>query len=332
MLILDLKQKILSEIYSKGFKIFYNGNILNLFPSINKNHLKRALTELEDERKIKIFGKSLIYHDEFLTDFMGQITDSGVLEYESYDFKDETKYSIEIARFLKVIEENDKDYLDLDEIIKEMIKLGSERDPNDLSNFLRQTIEYTCDVVKKTSQGSNCYDLFHIPEIFNSLTDEGKQVIVKYQNFIELFQKPFIRSSRVLIIEEYCSLAILAENRLFKDACIKIGSILEHLITKWLKSKSISAISHSKTKKSINVDNSSFFDKVQYYIEYGSNIYSNEIGNMTQWGIVNSMIRDYRNYIHLQKYEEDRISKNNPLVKQDYESLRREFNIIIKLC
>ena len=53
---------------------------------------------------------------------------------------------------------------------------------------------------------------------------------------------------------------------------------------------------------------------------------------MTQWDIVNIRIRDYRNYIHLQTYEKDRISMNNPLVEQDYESLRREFDNIIKLC
>ena len=290
---------------------------------------------MEDEGKIQILSKGLI-NDDFLTNFYGQITDLGVLEFESYEFKDETKYSIEIARFLKVIEENDKDYLDLDEIIKEMLKLGSKRDPSDLSSFLRQTIQYTCDVVKKSSISSSCNDFFHIPKIFNSLTDEGKQVIAKYQNSIELFQKPFIQSSRALIIDEYRSLDILTENRLWKDACIKIGSILEYLITKWLKSKSISTISHSKTKipnKPFNVEiKTSFFHKVQYYIEHGSNIYSNEIGNMTQWDIVNIRIRDYRNYIHLQTYEKDRISMNNPLVEQDYESLRREFDNIIKLC
>ena len=32
----DLKQKILSEIYSKGFTEFYHGNFLNLFPEIRK--------------------------------------------------------------------------------------------------------------------------------------------------------------------------------------------------------------------------------------------------------------------------------------------------------
>jgi len=71
---------------------------------------------------------------------------------------------------------------------------------------------------------------------------------------------------------------------------------------------------------------------INFYINPKLNPYVSEIGTDTQWKIVNQIIRDYRNYVHLKKYETDRIKTKNSLTEQDYESLRHQFDDIISLC
>lgn len=326
-----IKDKILDEMYKSGFKSTYSGNLKAIFTNENDVQIKRAIDELGKQGKIKVFGMSSINLDEFLTYFKGYLTDKGILEHENYDFSDNKKWSVEIIRFLQVIEQTDKDVLDLSEIVPEMIKLGSKRSEQILRNFITLSIEYTCNVDKRSAIRLDSYNMIFIYDTFAAITDYGKKVLKQYNQSTIIFQKPYLLKNRDMLIEEHNTLEILIENRLWKDACIKIGSILEYLLTKWLKNKSITSISHLKLKKPKNIDDASFYDKIQFYIENGSKTYSNEIGNITEWNIVNNIIRDYRNYIHLQKYEAKRINYSNPITKNDYDMLYKAYEIISNL-
>lgn len=329
----EIKIILLEQIYKNGIIQQFKLNLNKMFSKESKNNLKRAIDELGKEGKIKVSGMHLIDSDEFLLSFSGYITDLGILEYESYDFKNEDKFSIEIARFLNLINETASEQLESREIADELIILGSTKSKNILEGFLRHSIEYTCNVNKKSGIGVSGYDFMYVFDIFSAITEFGKNVLQKYNSFTNLFNQSYLTHIKDFILKEHDSLEIFIENKLWKDACIKMGFILEFLILKWLDMKSISTVSHSKSSpphKNINTKDSSFFDKIQYYIEMGSKTYSNEIGNETEWRIVDNIIRDYRNFIHLQKYEENRLIHNQPLAKNEYEILYNTYSSIIQ--
>ncbi len=150
------------------------------------------------------------------------------------------------------------------------------------------------------------------------------------QNYIietEILTSPLI-TNRNMVIGEYNSILISIKNKLWKDACIKMGSILEYLLTKWLESKNIKQITHSHLKKQKSLSRAKFNDKIIFYLEIARFNYNNEIGDRTQWEIVDKVIRDYRNYVHLQKYEK-RITQDGYLDINDYELLNKPFRQLI---
>lgn len=100
------------------------------------------------------------------------------------------------------------------------------------------------------------------------------------------------------------------------------------ILTKWLESKNIKQITHSWLKKPRSLNKAKFYDKIIHYLEIARIDHQNQIGDRTQWEIVDKVIRDYRNYIHLQEYEKKN-STDGYLEKNDYELLNIPFNQII---
>ena len=74
---------------------------------------------------------------------------------------------------------------------------------------------------------------------------------------LERFQSSIITNNDVLM-KEYNNLRLLIESQLWKEVCIKIGSILEYLLTKWLRSKNITQIIHSHIGRSKPIDKAFF--------------------------------------------------------------------------
>ena len=144
-----------------------------------------------------------------------------------------------------------------------------------------------------------------------------------------LYQRNFI-SNREMIIKENKELNILIENKLWKEACIKIGSILEYILTKWVEDKKIPLSSLTKKKWVKKLKDVIFEEKINYYINTGAKNYNFELGSITEWKIVKNVIKDYRNYIHLQKYEE-RIKKNDYLGERDFKSVYSSFKLLREL-
>lgn len=158
------------------------------------------------------------------------------------------------------------------------------------------------------------------------LTFEGLTFLDKRKQF---FCKKFI-SNQDLLIKENKELNILIENKLWKDACIKIGSILEYILTNWIEDKGIQLSSLSKRKKVKKLKDVTFEEKINYYINVGAKKYNFEIGTTTEWNVVKNVIKDYRNYIHLQKYEE-RIKKSGYLGERDFMSIYSNFKSLREL-
>ncbi len=87
-------------------------------------------------------------------------------------------------------------------------------------------------------------------------------------------------------------------------------------------------IIHSKLKNPKKLRNATFADKIQFYLESAGLKYSYEIGKDTEWKITNNIIRDYRNYVHLQEYEK-RLNSVGPLDGTIVELLFPTFETII---
>jgi len=176
------------------------------------------------------------------------------------------------------------------------------------------------------SGGGNISQLYVINST-SPITDIGMDILQGFISETEILTSPLI-TNRDMIIEEYNSLVFLIKNKLWKDACIKMGSILEYLLTKWLESKNIKQITHSRLKKPRSLNKAKFYDKIVHYLEIARIDHQNQIGDRTQWEIVDKVIRDYGNYIHLQEYEK-KVSTDGYLEKNDYELLNIPFNQII---
>jgi hypothetical protein len=319
-------QKLLEDMYSHGFSTSYDKDLVQLFPKQKESDIRYAVKSLVKKGLIKVIGIDHISRNFFLKDFSGNITDLGVLNIEENDFYDQDKYSIEIIRFLQVIDESSEELLHIDIIIPRIKQKGSQKTEDDLRSIICSCMEYTCNVKKLWSGGGNISQLY----VYNStspITDIGMNILQVFFNETEILTSPLI-TNRDMIIEEYNSLVCLIKNKLWKDICIKMGSILEYLLTRWLESKKIVDINHTQIKKLKSLDKAKFYDKITYYLETARFDYNNEIGNRTQWEIVNKVIRGYRNYIHLQEYEK-RIVMDGFLGKNDYELLKTPFNQII---
>ena len=323
--ILEIKEIILKELYENGFEKVYKNDLTSLLQEYNLNQIKRAVLELHNNGLIHVFGIQTI--DHVITQFIGYLTDHGILEYENYDFKDNKKFSIEIARFIYVVDQTEQEYLKLNDIIQGVISLGSDRSKEDLEKLYSLTIKYTCDVEKAWPLGTTIPIVINVFHIHKAITEYGKIVLQKYYQHTQFFKKTFLLN-RDLLFQEFNSLQDLIESRNWKDACIKIGSLLEYLLTKWLEHKKIPIINPSNRKGVKTLEDVRFVEKIAYYIKTGCSAFSSEIGSITEWNIVDSVIRDYRNYIHLQKYEE-RVSSLGPLTKSDYDLLYPTFNKII---
>jgi len=112
---------------------------------------------------------------------------------------------------------------------------------------------------------------------------------------------------------EHDAIELLRNHGLWKDSCIKMGGILEFILTDWM------------IKKALPNYNLKFENKLGYILK---ELKSKDlgIGTFTQWGIVHSVIREYRNFVHLQEY----YKLPHKLNKSDFDTLYPVYLELIK--
>jgi len=319
---------LLERMYSHGFNSFYKENLKELYSNYRSQEIKKAIERLYDSGKIIVHSIKWFSHDFFLKDFSGHITEKGILEVENYDFSDEKKNSVEIARFLEAVSEAEENNLRTSDIVEKVKLKGSRKTKKMLISLLNTVIQVSCKAEKLTSHTGGTYSDLYIYTSTSPITDYGYHVLELYERSTQLFKSQLITNQEMLR-REYNSLQILINNQLWKDVCIKIGAILEYLLTKWLKSKGISQIPNSRSKKLKGIGYTSFKNKIIYYLGTARIEYNNEIGDKTSWNIVKEVIREYRNCVHLEKYE-DIIKTDGYLEKKDYEQLLPVFELILQ--
>ncbi|TXT62514.1 MAG: hypothetical protein BAJALOKI3v1_560012 [Promethearchaeota archaeon] len=115
----------------------------------------------------------------------------------------------------------------------------------------------------------------------------------------------------------------IVENGSWKDACIKIGIMLEYLLSIWLKEKTVIPlqITNDRKKKWQYV---TFREMIEFFMK-NSKIYSDEIRTYTDWNLIKNILKDYRNYIHLRKHEKC-VQKGDFLRKKEFNRIYPNFS------
>lgn len=144
------------------------------------------------------------------------------------------------------------------------------------------------------------------------LTSKGRKFLRYYQKLRNLFQTIHDDFAKEIILEEYNEIEHLRKRGNWKDVVIKMGIILEYLITNYIEENCLNKDNKGKVKKveiliggkkrEINPSEAKFGEKLSFIIQ--NEIFGRD--NNYNWKIVDGLIKDLRNYIHLQKYIKER--------------------------
>jgi len=174
---------ILDEMYKLSpFKLF-KINLFKNFQQFSRKDIKTAINSLINYGYINASGINQRHMDFFYEDFNGFFTDKGILEYESYDFADNEKFSIEFIRLLNYLEEAEEKTIDLSKIIEGVKEKGSLRTDEELKDLFLICVNYVCNAEKKTFSNSLIPNIFYINNNYNTITHYGRSILEKYQNY-----------------------------------------------------------------------------------------------------------------------------------------------------
>lgn len=280
--------------------------LMNTDPFENKTkvEIRFYLRKMESDGLISTFK---VMNDEFIQPKL-----KGFLEYERDINSSDKIFTMLLIKFIKFAKDIDDGKIKLNQ------GTGNQIGTYPYSKFLNRlkinkSQEKKMMFVRNESQkkyirngiGYAHKDLIFFGEEEPFLTYSGQIFLDRHHPF---FKSHFI-TNLSLIRKEDDELRILVENNLWKDCCIKIGSILEYILTMWINSKGVPI-------KNLNT----FQDKIDYYINTGASKYNQELGTITEWKVVKNVIKDYRNYVHLQKYEQ-RVNAYGYLGERDFSIL-----------
>lgn len=161
------------------------------------------------------------------------------------------------------------------------------------------------------------------------LTAKGRVFLIYYQKLRNLFPTLHDKFAKEIILEEYNGIEHLRKREKWKDAFIKMGSILEFLITNYIEENNLDKDKNGKSKKvdivirgekkSIDPLGTSFGNKISFIIQH--EIFDRSYNN--DWKIVDGLIRKLRNYIHFYQYIKDRSKVNKDLFDKLYNVFER---------
>ena len=307
-------------------RIFTSGTIpledLGLDPQNDALEYEKVFDYLKDEYYIEQDGIQI------------SITFLGISYYEEKYLKPDYYYLKAIKIILEFLEklENGK-YANFSipnkEIIDELKKEGIAMNNKEFYKFL-VTLDQRTNLFKNIGPfGIMAQDEIK-PYILNKalLTPDGRKFLYSWRYESKLFAKITDPLQKTILLEEYEELQKDIQQSSWKGACIKIGGILEYLLTKWLQGKGLTPSQIIGTTKVKNWKDVSFHQMIDFYMNNSRN-YADEIGTYTDWNLVKNILKDYRNYIHLLKYEV-RVKKGDFLRKKEFDRIYPIFQEILK--
>jgi len=163
---------------------------------------------------------------------------------------------------------------------------------------------------------------YHAEE-FNTLIEKS----IKQRREM-LFTSAIIKDKRDFFCDEYTQLYRLKELRQYKDAVIKMGTIIEGLLNCWVERyypAGVEIITGPKEKRKVSADKIEFWELIQLMIQHGCKDYPN-VGTINEWNHIDKYVRDYRNCIHPTKM----LKKPYAFRKEEFENLLHDFEAIIE--
>ena len=307
-------------------RIFTRGTIpiedLELDPQKDVLEYEKEFDQLKDDYYIEQDGIQI------------SITFRGVFYYEEKYLKPDYYYLKAIKIVLEFLEklENGK-YVNFsipnNKIIDKLKKHGITMNNKEFYQFL-VTLDQRTNLFKNIGPFGIMAEKEIKPYIRNKalLTPEGRKFLYSWRYESKLFAKVTDPLQKTILLEEYEELQKDIQQNSWKGACIKIGGIIEYLLTKWLQDKGVSPSQIISTKKVKKWKDVSFHQMIDFYMNNSRN-YADEIGTYTDWNLVKNILKDYRNYVHLLKYEE-RVKQGDFLRKKEFDRIYPIFQEILK--
>ena len=337
----NLEKEILEYCYSTIISLedyYHNLTIEELkedkrFNEINENEIFYWIDQLKKINFIEI--------TTLPRTFYFRISLEGILFLESFYIKEEQIFislTVDLLDFLKKVE---------DQSIELYSGEGNQVGSFPISEFL--------DIIGRTDEKEQRMLTFIINEFtrfqkgenyvyFNSfglagnnlvfyrtvlLTAKGREFLSYHQKFKKLFPTLHDKFAKEVILEEYNEIEHLRKREKWKDAFIKMGSILEFLITNYIEENNLDKDENGIPKRveiliggrrrSINPIEAKFGEKLSFIIQ--NEIFGIEYN--TDWNIVDGLIRKLRNYIHLHQYIKDKSRITKDLFDKFYNVFER---------
>lgn len=154
------------------------------------------------------------------------------------------------------------------------------------------------------------------------LTPKGRKFLSYHQKLKKLFSTLHDKFAKEIILEEYNEIEHLRKREKWKDAFIKMESILEFLITNYIEENNLDKkveIVIRGQRRSINPLKTSFRKQITFIIQH--EIFDKSYIN--DWKIVEGLMIKLRNYIHLYQYIKDRARVSKDLFDKFYNVFER---------
>ncbi len=301
----ELKNKFIENGYAKGIEDIAEVSFTEI-PGFTKDHYDKFEYEYTHYRGknrwdfVDIIGWDTIDRSS-RNKILFALLDKGFIEREKDFTAPNTKIIIEI---LNHIDEMDDKITQAQVILQQLEKKFPNYNVKKVLDKMKNTL---ANGIPDILIGRDTLGNKILPSI--SITQYGKEILQKYYETIDIFTNT--PHKQELLHENYMVFEMKQMGE-FKDAIIKMGSIIEYVVYIWLSSNSHPVPSDFQGKLNFMEHHSRSTPK--FPISAGN------------WRIVNSLIRDYRNFIHLQKYFDDNIS----LSQRDFIQLSPIYQDILK--
>jgi len=341
---INLEKEILEYCYSKILSLedyYHYFTIEELKKDRRFNGIRENEIHYYIEQLIKINYITVRTH---LDGWDFQISLDGVLFLENFYMKEKQEFislTVDVLDFLKKIEIEDikmdlgegiqvgsfpiPKFLDIMERSEESEQRKIQFVVNEISGIFRKGESF----IYSNSFGKGGGKLLFYKTLI--LTSKGREFLNYHQKLKNLFTSIKDDFAKEIIFDEYNEIENLRKRERWKDAFIKIGTILEYLITHYIVVNKLDEFEEGKPKKveisiagttrRIIPSEAEFREKLAFVMQ--REIFGRDSNN--EWRIVDGLLRKFRNYIHLQSYIKDRVRIN----KDQFDNLYPVFEQLI---
>lgn len=340
---INLEKEILEYCYSTIISLedyYHNFTIVEInenirFNGINVNEIHYWIEQLVKANYIDV--RRFQYKFDF------QITLEGLLFLEKYYMKEQQEFislTVKVLDFLKRVENgkiklgpgvgNQVGFFPIPEFLN-IIECSEEAEQKKLSFVINEisgrTLPKGESFIYSNSFGLGGDKLIFFRTLL--FTAKGREFLSYHQKFKNLFNPITDEFAKEILLDEYNEVENLRKRERWKDSIIKIGTILEYLITNYIEENNLDKDENGNLrkveiiiggkKKKIIPSQAKFGEKLSFIIQ--KEVFGRESNN--EWKIVDGLIRNFRNYIHLQSYIKDRVRINKDVFDTLYPVFER---------